>query len=249
LKEGVLLKAVCGSDIGLVRQENQDRVAVEYLENAVLAVLCDGMGGANCGGEASSLALQTFISTFKNSYREYFQADAVKDLLVQCMDKANGVVYTTALADDTKFGMGTTCVATLLTEDGKVYIANVGDSRAYITTIKDGINQVTIDHNYSQYLYSMGKISKEELPSHPDRNMLVRAIGVEDNVKTDYFELSPDTPFKILLCSDGLHGFANVEQIAAVLNDTPIDETPAKLIELANSHGGRDNISVAILQG
>jgi protein phosphatase len=241
------MKAVCGSDIGRVRQENQDRVAVEYFDNCVLAVLCDGMGGANCGSEASTLALDTFIETFRTSYREYFEADAIKELLVQCMNDANDMVYTTALMDEQKFGMGTTCVSALITEDGRVYVVNVGDSRAYVVTSSE-INQITIDHNYAQYLYSMGRITEEELPFHPDRNMLIRAVGVEDEVITDYFELMPVTSFKILLCSDGLHGFVDMSKAVNILKDFPLDETPTKLIELANSCGGRDNISVAILE-
>ena len=163
------------------------------------------------------------------------------------MKSANDVVYSTSLTDDEKFGMGTTCVASLLTSDGKVYVANVGDSRAYIIT-STNITQVTVDHNYSQYLYSIGQITKEELPSHPDRNMLVRAIGVEEDVLTDYFELFPVQPFKILLCSDGLHGFATSEQIFNAVQNVPLEEVPANLINLANSNGGRDNISVAILE-
>ena len=241
------MKAICGSDIGLVRQENQDRVAVEYLDGSVLAVLCDGMGGANCGSEASTLAINTFIESFKNGYREYFNSDTIKDILIQCMKSANDVVYSTSLTDDEKFGMGTTCVASLLTSDGKVYVANVGDSRAYIIT-STNITQITVDHNYSQYLYSIGQITKEELPSHPDRNMLVRAIGVEEDVLADYFELFPVQPFKILLCSDGLHGFATSEQIFNAVQNVPLEEIPANLINLANSNGGRDNISVAILE-
>lgn len=241
------MKAVCGSDIGLVRKENQDRVAVEYLDGSVLAVLCDGMGGASCGSEASTLALNTFIENFKSGYREYFQSDTIKDLLIQCMKSANDIVYSTSLTDDDKFGMGTTCVASLLTSDGRVYITNVGDSRAYLITSKE-MKQITVDHNYSQYLYSIGQITKEELPFHPDRNMLIRAIGVEDDVETDYFELFPIVPFKILLCSDGLHGFATTEQMLKAIESIPMEEIPAKLIGLANANGGRDNISVAILE-
>lgn len=243
------MKAVCGSDIGMIRDENQDRVAVEYLGNAVLAVLCDGMGGANCGSEASTLAIGTFIDHFKHAYREYFQPDDVKELLVQSVELANRAVYATSLTDDEKFGMGTTCVAALVTDGGMVHIANVGDSRAYLVT-SGGMNQVTVDHNYSQYLYSIGEITKEELPFHPDRNMLVRAVGVEESVKVDYFELLPvdPRPFRILLCSDGLHGFVNMNLVAEMVKAIPMDELPAKLIELANSSGGRDNVSVAVLE-
>jgi protein phosphatase len=241
------MKAVCGSDIGLVRNENQDRVATEYLDHAVLAVLCDGMGGANCGSEASTLAIKTFVETFKSGYRDYFSSEAIKDLLVQCMEDANSMVYSTSLTDESKFGMGTTCVCALLTEDGRVFVVNVGDSRAYIVT-HDKIRQITIDHNYSQYLYSIGEISEEELSFHPDRNMLVRAVGVEEEVMTDYFEAFPITSFKILLCSDGLHGYVDMEKAKAIVLDFPIEQVPAKLIELANTSGGRDNVSVAILQ-
>ncbi len=241
------MKAVCGSDIGCIREENQDRVAIEYFDNAILGVLCDGMGGANCGSEASTLAINEFISTFKAGYREYFNSNTICDLLVKSMETANNTVYATSLSDDSKYGMGTTCVAVLLLNDGRVYIVNVGDSRAYLIT-NDDIKQITVDHNYSQYLYSIGKITAKELPSHPDRNALIRAVGVEDTIRVDSFELMPIDAFKVLICSDGLHGMISDDDIKTIVNDNTLEDVPNRLIEKAKACGGRDNVSVAILQ-
>ena len=205
------------------------------------------MGGANCGSEASTLAINEFISTFKAGYREYFNSNTICDLLVKSMETANNTVYATSLSDDSKYGMGTTCVAVLLLNDGRVYIVNVGDSRAYLIT-NDDIKQITVDHNYSQYLYSIGKITAKELPSHPDRNALIRAVGVEDTIRVDSFELMPIDAFKVLICSDGLHGMISDDDIKTIVNDNTLEDVPNRLIEKAKACGGRDNVSVAILQ-
>lgn len=241
------MKAVFGTDIGLIREENQDRVAVEYFDNAILGVVCDGMGGANNGSEASSIAIKTFVDNFKNSYRDYLSDDDIKDLLINSMEKANTLVYYTSLTDVHKFGMGTTCVAVLVTKSGKFYTVNVGDSRAYL--IADGeYVQITIDHNYAQYLYQLGEIDKDELETHPDRNMLMRAVGVEDCVRTDFFDYSLEIPFKILICSDGLHGYVNIDDIVEIVENSPLEEVPSKLIDKANSCGGRDNVSLIVIE-
>lgn len=241
------MKAVFGTDIGLVREENQDRVAVEYLDNAILGVVCDGMGGANNGSEASSIAIKTFIENFKSGYRNYLSTEDIKNLLVQSMEKANTLVYYTSLTDVSNFGMGTTCVAVLVTDNGNFYTANVGDSRAYLIADDDYV-QITIDHNYAQYLYQLGEIDKDELETHPNRNMLMRAIGVEDWVKTDCFDFSLEIPCKILICSDGLHGYVSINDIMEVVNNSPLEEMPTKLINKANANGGRDNVSLIVIE-
>lgn len=246
-RKGVFLKAVFGTDIGLVREENQDRVAVEYFDNAILGVVCDGMGGANNGSEASSIAIKTFVDNFKSGYRKYFSTEDIKNLLIQSMKKANTLVYYKSLTDISNFGMGTTCVAVLVTDDGNVYTINVGDSRAYLIVDEDYV-QITIDHNYAQYLYQLGEIDKDELETHPNRNMLMRAIGVEDDVQSDFFDFSLEIPFKILICSDGLHGYVPIEDIMEVVNNSPLEEIPAKLINKANANGGRDNVSLVIIE-
>jgi protein phosphatase len=241
------LKAVFGTDIGLIREENQDRVAVEYFDNAILGVVCDGMGGANCGSEASSIAIETFTETFKKSYDKSFKTEEIKELLVNSMEKANSAVYGASLSDNSKYGMGTTCVAVLVTDDGRLYNVNVGDSRAYVIAEDDYV-QITIDHNYAQYLYQLGEIDKDELETHPHRNILTRAIGVEDCVDTDFFDFSLEIPFKMLLCSDGLHGYVPMDSVFEIINNFPLEEVPARLINKANACGGRDNVSVVVIE-
>lgn len=241
------MKAVCGTDIGITREENQDRVAIEYFDNAILGVVCDGMGGATHGSEASSIAIETFINNFKSGYKIGLSDDDIRDLLVQSMEKANNLVYYTSLSNMDKFGMGTTCVAVLVTDEGHFYTVNVGDSRAYL--IADGeYVQITIDHDYAHYLYQIGEIDKDEIETHPYKHILMRAIGVEDTVQTDFFDFSLEIPFKILICSDGLHGYVHMNDIMDIVDNSTLDEIPAKLICKANACGGRDNVSMVVIE-
>ncbi|MGN1411814.1 MAG: protein phosphatase 2C domain-containing protein [Oscillospiraceae bacterium] len=241
------MKAICGTDIGLTREENQDRVAIEYFDNAILGVVCDGMGGATHGSEASSIAIKAFIDNFKSGYKTDLSDNDIKYLLVQSMEYANDLVYYTSLSDIDKFGMGTTCVAVLVTDEGHFYTVNVGDSRAYLIADEEYV-QITIDHNYAQYLYQIGEIDKDEIETHPNRHMLMRAIGVEDAVQTDFFDFSLEIPFKILICSDGLHGYVQIDDIMDIINNSTLDEIPSKLICKANACGGKDNVSMVVIE-
>lgn len=241
------MKAICGTDIGLVRNENQDRIAIEYFDDAILGIVCDGMGGASCGSEASTIAIQSFLETFKSGYRTYLESENIKELLLKSIENANSSVYTTSLTSIEKFGMGTTCVAVFIKDDGNVYTINVGDSRAYVF-LDNEIVQLTIDHNYAQFLYQMGEIRKEEIETHPERNMLMRAVGVEETVDADFFDFSLEVPFKILLCSDGLYAFVPEDKMLDIVLNKPWEEIPSRLIQSANANGGRDNISLVVIE-
>ena len=234
-----------GSDIGLRREENQDAVRCEYFGHNVLAVVCDGMGGERAGREASQIAIDEFYQRFSDGYSESLDADGIRKLMISAVSAANSVIYTKARLDFKNFGMGTTCVAAFVTAD-KAFIANVSDSRAYLIT-DTGIHRITTDHNVPALLFEQGKITEEEMVDHPQRHMLVRAVGVEKTVLTDTFTLDYKDKIHLLLCSDGLSGYCTDEEIYGVISESELDGMADGLIELANGKGGRDNVTVAIV--
>lgn len=234
-----------GTDIGFKRDENQDAVRCEYFGHNILAVVCDGMGGERAGREASTIAIDEVFQRFSADYRESLDDDEIRKLLISSISAANSVIYTRARMDFRSFGMGTTCVAAFIT-DKTAFIANVGDSRAYLITDKN-LLKITNDHNVAAMLYDQGRITEEELLDHPQRHMLVRAVGVEKTVLTDTFLLDYEDKISLLLCSDGLSGYCSDDEIYNVILNSPFDDVADKLIELALSKGGRDNVTVAVI--
>jgi protein phosphatase len=234
-----------GTDIGLKREENQDAVRCEYFGHNVLAVVCDGMGGERAGKEASALAISEFFQRFSAGYSENMSDEDIRKLLISSVSAANSVIYTRARLDFKNFGMGTTCVAAFINKHA-AFIANVGDSRAYLIT-ETGLHKVTNDHNVAEMLFEQGKITEEEIETHPQRHMLVRAVGVEKTVLTDTFIFDYEDKISLLLCSDGLSGYCSDEEIYSVILNSSFDDVAEELINLALSKGGRDNITVAVI--
>lgn len=236
-----------GTDIGLKREENQDAVRCEYFGHNILAVVCDGMGGERAGKEASNIAINEFFQRFSDGYGENLSDDDIRKLLISSMSAANSVIYTRARMDFRNFGMGTTCVAAFITAD-TAYVANVGDSRAYLIT-ENGLHTITTDHNVASLLYEQGKITESEMAVHPQKHMLTRAVGVEKTVLTDTFILTYEDKISLLLCSDGLSGYCTDDEIYDVLSETDFDSAADSLIQLALNKGGRDNVTVAVVSG
>lgn len=234
-----------GTDIGLRREENQDAVRCEYFGHNILAVVCDGMGGERAGKEASTLAIEEFFQRFSADYRESLTDEEIRKLLISSISAANSVIYTRARFDFKNFGMGTTCVAAFVNSK-TAFIANVGDSRAYLIT-DTGLFKVTTDHNVAAVLYEQGKITEEEMEVHPQKHMLVRAVGVEKTVLTDTFMLDYEDKISLLLCSDGLSGYCSDDEIYSVILSSAFDDVADQLIQLALSKGGRDNVTVAVI--
>ena len=233
--------------IGYVRDENQDRVGIRQYGENLLLVVCDGMGGERSGSKASSMATDVFFEHFEESYTEDMDAYSIRSLLLSSVSAANSVVYTTARMDYQNFGMGTTCVAAFVAPE-YVAVANVGDSLAYFLT-GGRMEQVTTDHTVVHMLMEKGEITEEEMETHPQRHMLMKAVGVERTVCPDFFriDLEKDQAFRLLLCSDGLSGFCSDAEIETILKENLSDEeTAQKLIDAALEKGGRDNISVAL---
>lgn len=234
-----------GTNIGLRREENQDAVRCEYFGHNLLAVVCDGMGGERAGKEASNIAIEEFFQRFSAGYSESLSDDDIRKLLIASVSAANSVIYTKARFDFKNFGMGTTCVAAYVNSK-TAFIVNVGDSRAYLIA-DNGLHRITTDHNVASLLYEQGKITEAEIETHPQKHMLVRAVGVEKTVLTDAFILDYDDKISLLLCSDGLSGYCSDDEIYDVITETTFDDVADALIDLGLKKGGRDNITVAVI--
>ncbi len=235
-----------GTDIGLKRDENQDAVRCEYFGHNVLAVVCDGMGGEKAGKEASTIAMEEFFQRFSDGYSESLDDEEIRKLLISSFSAAISVIYTKAKLDFINFGMGTTCVAAFVNSKS-AFIANVGDSRAYLIVKNEGVFRITTDHNVASLLYEQGRITEEEMENHPQKHMLVRAVGVEKTVQTDTFIIDYEDKISLLLCSDGLSGYCTDDEIYDVIMNTDFDSVTEELINLALSKGGRDNVTVAVI--
>lgn len=233
------------TDIGHKRSENQDSVGFVVLEDAVFAVVCDGMGGSNAGSEASSRAVTIIKERIEKSYRSDMDSNKLRNLLVATVKTANAVVYNLGSAMPEWHGMGTTCVCALI-RNNTLHTVNVGDSRAYLITHE--IKQISKDHSMVMNLYERGDITKEELKNHPKRNVITRAVGVSEDVDPDYFENEIPENAAVLLCSDGLSNYCDEGTIFRLIKDLPPEEVPKALTDIALDNGGSDNITAALIK-
>ncbi len=239
---------VCGkTDVGLRRHENQDTFAVEQGEKLLIAVVCDGMGGAEGGQIASSLAVETFMKEIRALLRADMTAGQLRELASFCVAKANTAVYQRALQDPAYQGMGTTLVSAVAGERDAV-ICNIGDSRAYL--IHNGeMMRITHDHSVVQTLVENGDITAEEARTHPNRNLITRALGPDETTLCDAFDVSFAHSDKILLCTDGLVVTATDEEICRIVcADKSAEESLDDLIALAKAQGAPDNVTAVLIE-
>lgn len=239
---------VCGkTDVGLRRHENQDTFAVEQGEKLLIAVVCDGMGGAEGGQIASSLAVETFMQEIRALLRADMTARQLRELASFCVAKANTAVYQRALQDPAYQGMGTTLVSAVAGERDAV-ICNIGDSRAYL--IHNGeMMRITHDHSVVQTLVENGDITAEEARTHPNRNLITRALGPDETTLCDAFDVSFAHGDKILLCTDGLVVTATDEEICRIVcADKRAEEKLDDLIVLAKAQGAPDNVTAVLIE-
>jgi len=230
------MKYAVVSDIGVKRKFNQD----SFYAQDNLFVVADGMGGHNGGDMASKIAVDAFSKCEKTSTPE--------EMLKNAIDLANKEIRNKAFSEPELEGMGTTIVACQITEDMVAHIANVGDSRAYHI---DGekMERITVDHSVVQELIESGMITAEEAETHPQRNVITRAVGSDNSVIADFFEKQLKSGEFILLCSDGLTAMVGEEEIHSIIkNGTDLEGTTQKLVDAANEAGGKDNITVLLIQ-
>lgn len=240
---GVSMKVFSVTDIGEKRKVNQDYVfstddKIGSLPN--LLIVADGMGGHKAGDYASRFSVEYFLTCIKStiicSPFEVFK-NSIAETNEKLLKKAN---------EKSEYeGMGTTFVAATYV-DKTLYVANIGDSRLYI--INDKITQITKDHSLVEEMVRSGKLNREEARFHPNKNIITRALGVKETVEADCFEVPVDSGDIVLMCSDGLSNMLEDSEILNIVNENKedIEKTAKRLIDEANHHGGRDNISVVL---
>lgn len=233
------------TDTGRVRANNQDAYFAGELENgAVFAVVCDGMGGANAGNVASETAVKLISEYVLQSYTPKMDVSGIGRLLKSAVENANLEIFEMSKENDELSGMGTTVVIAFVKENQAV-IAHVGDSRAYLAG--EEFTQLTRDHSVVQTLLESGKITPEEVKTHPDKNVITRALGAEGDIVVDINEVSLKRGDILLVCTDGLTGYADSETIFKVLKESNGEKTVETLVDIANAGGGGDNITVVTL--
>lgn len=204
------------------------------------------MGGAEGGQIASTLAVETFMKELRALLREDMSMEQLRELASFCVAQANTAVYQRSIEDEDCRGMGTTLVSAVAGEKGTI-VCNVGDSRAYL--IRGGeITRITHDHSVVQTLVENGNITAEEARTHPNRNLITRALGTEEITQCDAFEVSLAQGDKLLLCTDGLVVTATDEDICrAVCAEESTEKNLDELIALAKAQGAPDNVTVVLI--
>jgi protein phosphatase len=240
------VKIVAKSDIGKVRKQNQDAYAAGELPGGMSwAVVCDGMGGAAGGSVASSVAVKIISEKITSCYKEGMSTKSIRNMLISAVEGSNISIFDMAKADDSLAGMGTTVVAVVIANNS-VCIANAGDSRAYIAE-KSGFKQLTRDHSIVQVMVENGEITLDEAKAHPRKNIITRALGVDESIAIDYYEESINEDDILLICTDGLTNYIESDQIYNIIQKCDYHEIVEKLIDLANQNGGGDNITVVTM--
>ena len=239
------MKLAGKTDVGRVRQENQDDYrAGELPGGAVWALVCDGMGGAKGGREASQGACNVIENFFQEQYAQC-GAGQEEPFLKKALLYANRFVFQKAAHEEALAGMGTTAVCALV-RSGNVYLCHAGDSRAYL--IRDGkLTQLTHDHSYVQELVDCGTITEEEAEHHPQKNIITKALGVDYRLEPEFTVAKLKREDRLLLCTDGLTNMVPVEEMEQLLAQGTFYDLPDRLIEAANAHGGSDNITALLL--
>ncbi len=232
------------SDVGNVRQLNEDYLS--YYEDELIGVyiIADGMGGHNAGEIASALAAEKVIEYV----REHEEQESLSELIKNSIMHANKSIFDRSVQNDSLKGMGTTITVYMSRKDQHI-VANVGDSSCYIVSCGQ-LLKVTKDHSLVQELVDEGSITEAEARRHPNKNIITRALGTGEEVEVDTFELQSNGLEKVILCTDGLTNEVHHDEILEyVLKSESNSEACRELIGLAKSRGGRDNITVMVIEG
>ena len=240
------MKSFFLTDTGKVRDHNEDSVIIlKNSNNEYLLAVADGMGGHKAGEVASNIAIEHITESFESIESLGKKEDAI-DYLRRIVKEINEKIFEyTSIHPESK-GMGTTLVIAIKTDDYILY-GNIGDSSGYVVK-NEKLHKVTKDHTLVNLLVSTGELTPEQAKFHPRKNLLTRALGANDPIEIDIFDID-NTINGLFLCSDGLTNMVTDEQIEKVLNSkSSIEEQVEKLIKKSNIRGGTDNISIAYLK-
>ncbi len=232
------------TDTGIMREMNQDYFfasdePVGNLPN--LYIVADGMGGHRAGDYASRYTTQRVVASVSRNRDE-----EPVTILKEAITTANRLLIEEAAEDESRRGMGTTLVAATIM-DGRLFVANIGDSRLYL--VDRDIRQITRDHSLVAEMVRIGEVDVQTAREHPDKNIITRAIGAGAGVEADFFEIELAPGNQILICTDGLTNMVEDSVIRDImLRADPLEKRVGLLVETANHNGGRDNITVMIIE-
>ena len=229
---------------GMVRQQNQDAFDARTLaDGRVIALVCDGMGGARAGNVASTMAVELFMRYFLELEHDCDGEERMR----QAAAAANREVFQRAATDQECVGMGTTLVAALAGEE-EALILNEGDSRAYHVT-QSGITRVTRDHSLVEDMVIRGELTREEARNHPHKNLITRALGAEPVLMADCFRQPLEEGSRLLLCSDGLSNVVSEQEMLYEIIHGGEDESCCRrLLDIALNRGAPDNVTAVLIR-
>lgn len=240
----MLTKYGAGTNKGRIRERNEDsNIVIGPDENGVMFfAVADGMGGMDFGDLASQKAVEAITEMTSGGFPEKKKAAA---FISRLFAKANEKIMQECCEMNSTEGMGTTLSLCIIYDNG-MYVGHIGDSRIY-EIAEDGIKQITKDHSYVEDLVDSGRITREQAKTHPNRNIITKALGIDPDILPDIFEYEMGKNSKILLCTDGLTNEVDDTGILDIIRTTPQpQEAVDRLIEAANEGGGRDNITVLL---
>ncbi len=234
------------TDVGRKREHNEDNMAYVIPKDlqvmaakGALFIVADGMGGHAAGEVASEIA----VDTVSNAYYQD-DSDDVATSLLQAIRRANAAIHQRAAENMLRSGMGTTCVAAVL-RGSMAYIANVGDSRAYL--VRNGqVKQISQDHSWVYEQVRAGLLTEDQARTHAQRNVITRSLGTQVEVEIDVFHEQLQEGDTLILCSDGLSGLVSDEELQHIVDQFVPQESVYHLVERANENGGPDNITAIV---
>src|SRR5665647_494271 len=232
------------SDVGNVRKTNEDSVGYFEASDFDIYAVADGMGGHNAGEVASELAIKVIIEYIKKNQ----QGLDLKKVLSEGVKCANKEIYDVASGSDSLKGMGTT-ITICFKKQNKMVVANVGDSSCYIIDNNRKLLKITRDHSLVQQLLDNGTITEESARNHPNKNIITRALGTNEVVEVDLFDVDLTNVIKCILCTDGLTNDVTYSEMYDIIIKNENDSSCKMLVDLSKSKGGRDNISVIVFEG
>lgn len=243
-----MLNVFSKTDIGKVRKVNQDAVKTEVIsESLAWSVVCDGMGGQAGGDVASNMAVIMISKFLSDNLSELKTSDEIKSVIYEAVSSANDAIYLKSQKDKNLNSMGTTVIVCVV-NSGRLYVAHMGDSRAYLIS-DHKISQITTDHSMVQEMLNNGKLTVEEARNHPQKNIITRALGIGSEINLEYNIIESVKRGDIILsCTDGLTNTVQEQDIYNICkkcNDK--GEAVDKLISAGNKNGGNDNITVSLI--
>jgi len=238
------------TDIGKKRENNEDSYLCLTFQNnqqpKFLISVADGMGGHTGGEIASAVAIEAIRKSALTQFDGVNKSESDFPIILEdCVQKANYEVFHQASQNKELTGMGSTMVAALISEN-KIFVSNVGDSRAYLIR-KKTIQQITLDHNWKNEQRQKGGLSEEDISNSPYKDLITRSLGLHSEVNVDIYKLETQSQDYLLLSSDGLHSLLSEKDILKIVRKIKdVNEICHKLINTANKRGGHDNITVVL---